>query len=153
VTIWQMDGTTATPGPVYNVDPSWAPQDTGDFNGDGKTDILWRKASAAGGAATIWQMDGTTATPGPIYNVDPIWTIEGTDDFNGDGKADILWRKAGGTGGAATIWLMDGTTAAPGPIYTRIPQMDRGDRTERRGILAKLPLPSFTRRVRQESAT
>ena len=69
-TIWQMDGTSATAGPIYNVDPGWQTIDTGDFNGDGKSDILWQNTS---GATTIWQMDGTTATGGPIYTVDPSW--------------------------------------------------------------------------------
>ena len=79
---------------------------TGDFNGDGKADILWQGDN---GTAAVWLMDGTNATfvgaVGP-FNPGPSWHIEGTGDFNGDGKSDILWQ---GQDGTPAIWLMDGT--------------------------------------------
>ena len=37
---------------VYN---SWAVVGTGDFNGDGKSDILWRNTN---GTVAIWEMNG-----------------------------------------------------------------------------------------------
>ena len=39
-----------------------------DFNGDGKSDILWQNNN---GDATIWQMDGFSAAGGPFYDLDP----------------------------------------------------------------------------------
>ena len=87
------------PGPTWQIG-------TGDFNGDGKSDILWQDDD---GTPAIWLMDGTTprsAAPSARPIRDRAGTIEGTGDFNGDGKSDILWQDDDGT---AAIWLMDGT--------------------------------------------
>ena len=81
---------------------------TADFNGDGKTDILWRNKST--GQNIIWLMDGTTySNYTELLQVpDTNWQIVGTGDFNGDGKTDILWRNK--STGQNIVWLMDGTT-------------------------------------------
>ena len=44
-----------------NPGPSWHVEGTGDFNGDGKSDILWQHDS---GLPAIWTMDGTNITAG-----------------------------------------------------------------------------------------
>ncbi|MCY7277928.1 MAG: DUF4347 domain-containing protein, partial [Phormidesmis sp. CAN_BIN44] len=80
-----------------------------DFNGDGKSDILWRSPST--GQVAIWEMNGTTLLPGTGYisNTPALtWQISGTGDFNNDKKADILWRNS--STGQLAIWEMDGTT-------------------------------------------
>ena len=72
-----------------------------DFNGDGKSDILWRNAST--GADTIW-LSGNIATKQSVAAVtNQNWKIAGAGDFNGDGKGDILWRN--GDSGSDTLWL------------------------------------------------
>ncbi|MHC4080941.1 MAG: FG-GAP repeat domain-containing protein, partial [Planctomycetota bacterium] len=94
--IWLMNGPTvlAGSGPIQAVrNTNWTVVGTGDFDGDGKSDILWR--NQANGNNSIWSMDGTTILPGsgaipPRANSN--WTVVGTGDFDGDGKADILWR-------------------------------------------------------------
>ena len=43
----------------FNPGPSWQVEGTGDFNGDGKSDILWQHD----GTPAIWLMDGTTPSP------------------------------------------------------------------------------------------
>jgi FG-GAP-like repeat len=78
-----------------------------DFNGDGKSDILWRNDY---GSVAVWQMNGATVTSGSLTsvpNVDPSWKVTGTSDFNGDGKSDILWRN---TNGSVAVWTMNGST-------------------------------------------
>jgi len=77
----------------------------GDFNGDGKADILWRHSS---GDVAIWLMNGSSVVSAVVVgNVSLDWTIVGVGDFNGDGKADLLWRHASGL---LAVWLMNGTT-------------------------------------------
>ena len=109
--LWLMDGTNATfvgaVGP-FNPGPSWHVKGVGDFDGDGKSDIIWQHDN---GTAAMWLMDGTTprssARSARSTRV-PSWHIKGTGDFNGDGKSDILWQHDNGT---AAMWLMDGTDA------------------------------------------
>jgi hypothetical protein len=76
----------------------------GDFNGDGKADILWQSDN---GQAAIWLMNG--ATPGAQgaagANPGPTWHEQAAADFNGDHMADILWQN---DNGQAAIWLMNG---------------------------------------------
>ena len=87
-----------------NPGPSWHVEGTGDFNGDGKSDILWQNDN---GTPAIWLMDGLNADrrSRTCANPGPSWHVEGTGDFNGDGKSDILWQNDNGT---PAIWLMDG---------------------------------------------
>jgi hypothetical protein len=110
--IWTMTGfASVTVGPAgpnapwpYNPGPSWHARGDGDFNDDGKSDILWQNSDGTPG---IWLMNGLTATAMSAVgtNPGPAWVIKDTGDFNFDGKADILWQNDDGTPG---IWLMDG---------------------------------------------
>ena len=65
---------------------------TGDFNGDGKPDILWRNHD--NGANAVWYMDGVTLTgiaglpPSPM-GPGALWERGISTE---DGKPDILWR-------------------------------------------------------------
>ena len=79
-----------------------------DFNGDGKTDILWRNKST--GQNIVWYMNGATYSSyaGFMQVADSNWQIVGTGDFNGDGKTDILWRNK--TTGQNVVWYMNGAT-------------------------------------------
>ena len=91
---------------LVNPGPTWQIKGTGDFNGDGKSDILWQDDN---GTPAIWLMDGTNVVSigaAGSFNPGPAWQIKGSGDFNGDGKSDILWQ---GHDGTPAIWLMDGT--------------------------------------------
>ena len=116
--IWFMNGTTIIGQalPDLIADTNWRVDGVGDFNGDGKADILWRYYGTGPyqGWNSIWYMDGGTiigqALPEAI--TDTSWQIAGAGDFNGDGRADILWRYYG-TGpyqGWNSIWYMNGAT-------------------------------------------
>jgi hypothetical protein len=89
-------------------DPHWGIVGRGDFNGDGKPDILWRNTS--NGQNAVWFMNGATVTGFAVLDSlpDQAWTIAGTGDFNGDGKPDILWKNT--TSGQNAVWFMDGVT-------------------------------------------
>jgi hypothetical protein len=122
VVIWEMNGGTivASVG-GQEVAPGWTVAGTGDFNGDGKTDILWRCTDPSGvtcttGSVVIWEMNGGTIVASVGGQVVPLgWTVVGTGDFNGDGMSDILWRCTDASGAACTtgtvvIWEMNGGT-------------------------------------------
>jgi Tol biopolymer transport system component len=61
------------------VPPSWTPALTGDFNGDGKSDILWRNTN---GDTSIWFMTAT-GTQVQVLSVTDLggaptsWVIQG----------------------------------------------------------------------------
>ena len=85
-----------------DVSTSWQIVGIGDFNGDTRSDILWRDD---GGRVTNWlgQMNGSFASN--FANADATagldWYIVGTGDYNGDNRSDVLWRS---TGGDVTTW-------------------------------------------------
>ena len=78
---------------------------TGDFNGDGLSDILWRDNA---NNLAVWLMTQGTSVlqAAAIGNVGPSWNVAETGDFSGDGKSDILWRD---TSGNVAMWYMNGT--------------------------------------------
>jgi Ca2+-binding RTX toxin-like protein len=118
--MWMMNGgqlvqDVAVPGPIpvgWNILNGHA-----DYNGDGKSDILWRGPE---GQVSVWLMNGPSIAQGNALGTIPLdWSIvDSQGDYNGDGKSDILWR---GPQGQTSMWLMDGSNIAlgqflPGPI-------------------------------------
>jgi hypothetical protein len=110
--VWYMHGVTrtATASLPAVADLNWQIVGTGDFNGDGWPDILWRYYGS-GGKNVAWYMQGATRTGTAsltaVANLN--WQIVGTGDFNRDGWSDILWRY-NGTGGKNVAWYMQGAT-------------------------------------------
>jgi FG-GAP-like repeat/FG-GAP repeat len=89
-----------------------------DFNGDGKSDLVWRNYKT--GQNAIWSMSGTTFIEGtfttPVSDIN--WSLASTGDFNGDGKSDLVWRNY--VTGENAIWIMNGTTLSQGVLTTPI---------------------------------
>jgi kumamolisin len=80
---------------------------SGDFNGDGKQDILWRNTQT--GEVDIWFMSGASVIAKANVGVLGLeWKIAGIANFNGDGKSDILWQNT--INGSFGIWIMNGST-------------------------------------------
>lgn len=118
--IWLMDGTKYLEGAVIMgisiVMPhayDWYVAQTGDFNGDGKADLVW--ARVVGKETAIWLMEGTSMTSGAIVVSDPNWHVSAVTDLNGDGRDDLVWQKILDDGinawiDSTIVWLMDGLT-------------------------------------------
>src|SRR5262249_33924610 len=92
------------------VDWTWQIYGIADFDGDGKSDILWWNQRRS--VANIWLMNGgvrkslvvpvAPATSPIPPNGNAMITAIG--DIDGDGHADILWRDIGTHGLVA--WMM-----------------------------------------------
>src|SRR5205807_1709297 len=103
VSVWFMNGGTrlgvvdgiATKELKASPHPSdWLVVGTGDFNGDGKADIVWQNSAA--GICSIWLMDGTTKNNvvDLARHIPAEWRIAAIADFDGDGKPDIVWQNS-----------------------------------------------------------
>ena len=112
-------------GPLHNPilemplfkDIGWTvPARLRDFNGDFKSDILWRDTS---GTVANWLMNGSLiSSSANIATVASSWSIVGQRDFNGDGKTDILWRD---TSGNVAMWFMNGTALSSSAGIGNVP--------------------------------
>jgi FG-GAP-like repeat len=131
VVVWLTDccpmGIKASAG-LGAVPSNWIIAGTGDFNGDGKADILWR--DTASGTVAIWFLNGASVIGSASVGVVPTsWAIVGTGDFNADQKSDVLWRDS--TSGTVAIWEMNGASilasAAVGAVPSNWFIVDTGD--------------------------
>jgi subtilisin-like proprotein convertase family protein len=116
--LWYMEGNTLFTGEFTNppvlADVQWKMVGTHDFNGDGRTDILWRHTTS--GENVMWFMIKNTLAAGtftvPPALADVNWQMAGTGDFNGDANPDILWRHD--ISGENVAWFMNGRTLVSG---------------------------------------
>ena len=117
--VWYMNGATRTSSSAYlgDISSQWVVGGVGDFNGDGKPDIIWRKTSGNTNNNVVWYMNGiTTASTGTLADMAQPWIITGVTDFNKDGKPDLLWRNPSTNTSNTLVWYMNGvtmTTATP----------------------------------------
>ncbi len=115
--LWTMNGSSivgsavvTSGGVAVAPDPSWTVAGVGDFDADGKADLLWRNSN---GSLVAWLMNGSTIAGSGFVTVngnavapDPSWHVVEIGDFNGDARTDILWRN---DNGQVAEWLMKGT--------------------------------------------
>jgi len=111
--VWTLDGHAIRHVRALShfvPNPEWRIAGTGDFNGDGKPDIVWHHRSE--GWLYLWYMDGVTLIGETFLSeprvADTGWKVVAVGDFDGDRKPDLVWRHA--TAGWLAVWLMDGRT-------------------------------------------
>ena len=114
--VWFMQGTElrarAMLSPTGIPDTNWKVVGVGDFDADGKPDLVWRNELT--GAAGVWCMEGTTLRMAVMLNppgiADANWLIEGVGDIDGDNRPDIVFHHR--LSGALGVWLMNGFNVA-----------------------------------------
>jgi hypothetical protein len=117
--------TLSSPGNAILADPEgvmtivgddvspWALKGAGDFDSDGKPDIVWRyppDSSPASGQNWVWHMDGVTRlntvqTSHLMNNSNEV--LSGVADADANGKADIWWRNL--VDRKIVLWTMNDT--------------------------------------------
>jgi len=108
--IWLMQSGSRTANLALPTVSSqnWQVVGSGDYNGDGDADILWR--NVANGQNAMWLVGGGTLmanlSVSSVGNLD--WSVASTGDFDANGNADILWRNS--STGQNALWLMNGAT-------------------------------------------
>ena len=101
-------------------DASWSVAATGDFNGDGFSDLVYRQSG--NGLTEIQFLKGTANVSGGVIANNPFdasWSIIAAGNFNGDGKSDLVWQQP--SGGQTQIMLLDGNNNAGGGAITSNP--------------------------------
>src|SRR3978361_1464819 len=94
---------------------AWSIAGTGDFNGDGKMDLVWQ--NAATGERSVWLMNGTTkSTEVSLGIVAKEQQIVGTGGYHHAGKTDLVWTNT--ETGERTIWMMNGLVPINKVIFT-----------------------------------
>ena len=89
---------------AVNVPLDWHVEGVGDFNGDGKDDILWRNDA---GLTITWLGQDQRQLRRQLCQLRKEraagdWDVEAIGDYNGDGRDDVLWRHEDGL---ITDWL------------------------------------------------
>jgi hypothetical protein len=84
-------------GTTWNPNATWVDVQTGDFNGDGKTDIVGRDLASGQWWVALNNGSTFTTTLWATWNPNVTWADVKVGDFNGDGKSDIVgrWLQAG----------------------------------------------------------
>jgi serralysin len=96
------DGAVVSTASLVGTTPVYHAQS--DFNGDGRSDIVFQHTN---GQLFQWQMNGLSVTGAGFVgnNADPNWHVVATGDFNGDGRSDTLFQH---TDGQVYQWQMNG---------------------------------------------
>jgi hypothetical protein len=123
---WRLgyDGTGISRPAWSLTQPSWYVEATGDFNNDGRSDIVLQNNNGNG---AVWNMDGDQISPGQRgRQPGPSWQCRwhGRLQQRRLGMTDIALQN---NSGAIAVWDMDGftinqagTLANPGPAWSVI---------------------------------
>ena len=109
---WHVQGTNVIDTRAVNVvnsDTHWKVAGTGDLNGDGYTDIVWRHDTQ--GWLACWFLQGNLLATTSMLSIPQIadsnWQLRSVGDMDGDHYADLIWQHTDGT---LALWTMRGAT-------------------------------------------
>jgi FG-GAP-like repeat len=88
---------------IVSVTPGYWIAATGDFNNDGKADLVWTSSSRD---LYLWTSNGSGFTSNYIGNYPSGWTLVGAADIDGDGYDDLIWENQSAC--QFGYWLMKG---------------------------------------------
>ncbi|MGL4729697.1 MAG: FG-GAP repeat domain-containing protein [Bosea sp. (in: a-proteobacteria)] len=105
---WKLDPTNGSYSGGVGLpisDPNWVISGTGDFNNDGRQDIVWRNTVSS--AVVVWQMNSNAQIEKNITlnSVNNDWKYAGSGDLDGDGDEDMVWRNI--VDGSVVTWAND----------------------------------------------
>ncbi len=107
------------------IDTAWRIKAAGDFNRDGRPDLVWQHETD--GRIAIWfmkgnvQISGVPLGPGQVADTD--WKIVGGGDFNGDGWRDLVWQHQ--ADGRIAVWkMMQGTVLVEGDVIGQVADLN-----------------------------
>jgi len=89
---------------IANGTTADAPVGTGDFNGDGFGDVLWRSGST--GKVTQQLMRNGLVVSSAVLGGSLDDTVIWTGDVSGDRRTDIVWNRR--STGMNSTWVMNG---------------------------------------------
>ena len=98
VEIQLFNGSTPSGGSTIAGSPfdaNWQVVASGDFNGDGRFDLIYRRLSD--GFTEIQLLNGNKGVGGGAIRNNPFdsaWQIAAAGDFNGNGNSDLAWRRS-----------------------------------------------------------
>jgi hypothetical protein len=118
--LWSMNGTVLVSGtfltPSALTDVRWKMAGVGDFDQDGREDILWHHETS--GQAVLWYMNGTVLVSGTFLTPnglpDTRWRMVAVGDYNADQRPDIVWRHQ--SSGQNVVWFMNGAVMSSGTL-------------------------------------
>lgn len=125
--VWRNPATNATRLWVMNSDgsiaskrylggrntPDFRVEGSGDYDGNGATDLVWRQAST--NAHVVWLTSGgQVISEAPISVPKDARLVATASDYdaNGDGRIDLIWKNL--TSNVHTVRLMDGASTIGG---------------------------------------
>jgi hypothetical protein len=117
---WMMNGANLISGALLQPnnpgDAAYRVVSSGDFNQDGKEDIIFQHTD---GTLAVWFMNGTRLASASLLTPsnpgDRNWRVVGVGDLNSDGKSDLVFQHADGT---LAGWFMDGIKLSAGAVFT-----------------------------------